>query len=149
MSIKDQISADIKSAMLSKEKDKLEALRAIKAAFMLVSTQKGASADLADVDAIKTIQKLVKQREDSAQIYLDQNRKDLADLEISQAGFMKPYLPKQLSDDEILETLNSLISQTGAQNMSDFGKVMGMASKQLSGKADGKKISALLKPLLS
>ncbi len=149
MSLTDQINQEIKKAMLAKEKDKLDSLRAIKSAFMLASTAKGAQGSIDDATAIKTIQKLVKQREDSAEIYKQQNREDLADQELMQADFMRPFLPKQLSEEEIKQALSKIIEQTGASSKADFGKVMGMASKQLSGKADGKVISSLIQGLLN
>jgi len=148
MSIVNQINTDIKSAMLAKEKAKLESLRAIKAALLLAGTAKGANGNVDDTTATKTIQKLVKQREDSAAIYKEQNREDLAEIELAQALIMKPYLPKQLSEEEIQTVLTTLISKVGASGPADFGKVMGMASKELSGKADGKIISSLLKTIL-
>jgi len=148
MSIVNQINADIKSAMLAKEREKLDSLRAIKAALLLAGTEKGANGEVNDTTATMTIQKLVKQREDSAKIYTEQNREDLAEIEISQSAFMKPYLPKQLTNDEIKNKLKEIISTLGANGPSDFGKVMGMASKQLAGKADGGTISKVLKEML-
>ena len=149
MSIFEQVNADIKSAMLAKEREKLESLRAVKAALLLAATEKGAAGSVTDEAAIKTIQKLVKQRQDSAKIYKEQNREDLAEVELSQAEYMQPYLPKQLSEDEIKEEVRKVINQVGATSAADFGKVMGPAMKALGGKADGKVISAAVKELLS
>jgi hypothetical protein len=148
MSLFEQINQDIKKAMLAKEKEKLEALRAIKAAFLIAKTEKGIE-ELSEEKEISVIQKLVKQREDSVTIYNDNNRPELAEKEQKEAEFIKVYMPKQLSEAEIIEVLKPIIEQTGAESMKDMGKVMGMASKQLAGKADGKTISACVKQLLS
>jgi uncharacterized protein YqeY len=147
MSLFDQINQDIKKAMLAKEKEKLEALRAVKAAFLLAKTEKG-SEELSEEKEISVIQKLVKQREDSVTIYTDNGRPELAEKEQKEADFIKVYLPKQLSEEEIIEALKPIIEQTGATSMKEMGKVMGIASKQLAGKADGKTISACVKKLL-
>jgi len=149
MSLFDQINQDIKAAMLAKEKSKLEALRAIKAAFLIAKTEKGAEEELSSEKEISIIQKLVKQRKDSASIYQQNNRTELADKELKEAEYIAVYLPKQLSEEEIKEALKPIITQVGAQSMKDMGKVMGIASKQLAGKADGKLISNCVKALLS
>lgn len=149
MTLFEQINQDIKSAMLAKEKEKLEALRAIKAAFLIARTEKGAKEELSSEKEISVIQKLVKQRKDSADIYTENDRPELAEKESKEAEYIAVYLPQQLSEDEIKEALKPIIEQTGASSMKDMGKVMGIASKQLAGKADGKLISNCVKALLS
>jgi uncharacterized protein YqeY len=149
MSLFNQVNEDIKKAMLAREKDKLEALRAIKAAFLLAKTEKGGMEEIpADVE-LKVIQKLIKQRKESADIYKQQNRMDLYDKEVLEANVIETYLPAQMSDEELTAAISEIISKTGASSMKDMGKVMGMASKELSGKADGKLISEKVKSLLS
>lgn len=148
MTLEDKINADIKSAMLAREKDKLEALRAIKSAVLLAKTEK-LGAELSEDTELKLLQKLVKQRRESAEIYNAQNREDMANAELFQAGIIEQYLPKQLSPEEIKTVLQKIISDTGANSAKDMGQVMGLASKELAGKADGKTISALVKELLS
>jgi len=149
MSLFDQINEDIKKAMLAKEKDKLEALRAVKAAFLVAKTEKGAAETLSSDTELKIIQKLIKQRKESAEIYLTQNRKDLYDKEILEASVIEQYLPKQMSADEIKAVLTQIIEKVGAKAPSDMGKVMGVASKELAGKADGKLIAETVKLLLA
>lgn len=149
MSLELEIAAGIKEAMLAKEKTKLESLRAIKAAILLAKTAEGASHELTDGDIVKIIQKLVKQRKESAEIYNQQNRPELAEKELSEASFMEVYLPKQLSEEELTAELKTIIAETGASKPSDMGKVMGVATKRLAGKADGKAISAKVKELLA
>ena len=149
MSLFDQINEDIKKAMLAKEKDKLEALRAVKAAFLVAKTEKGAAETLSSDTELKIIQKLIKQRKESAEIYLTQSRKDLYDKEILEASVIEQYLPKQMSAEEITAALKQIIEKTGAKAPSDMGKVMGMASKELAGKADGKLIAETVKSLLA
>lgn len=149
MSLELEIAAGIKEAMLAKEKTKLESLRAIKAAILLAKTAEGASHELTDGDIVKIIQKLVKQRKESAEIYNQQNRPELAEKELSEASFMEVYLPKQLSEEELTAELKAIITETGASKPSDMGKVMGVATKRLAGKADGKAISAKVKELLA
>lgn len=149
MSLELEIAAGIKEAMLAKEKTKLESLRAIKAAILLAKTAEGASHELTDGDIVKIIQKLVKQRKESAEIYNQQNRPELAEKELSEASFMEVYLPKQLSEEELTAELKAIIAETGASKPSDMGKVMGVATKRLAGKADGKAISAKVKELLA
>lgn len=148
MSLKDQINADIKSAMLAKKREKLEALRAIKSAIILAESEK-AGATVDEATGAKIIQKLHKQRKDAADLYVTQGRQDLADVELAQALVIENYLPKQLSSEEIKEAVTAIISEVGASSMQDMGKVMGMASKKLAGKADGKVISGIVKELLS
>ena len=135
--------------MRAKEKEKLEAIRAIKAAILLAKTQKSASDEMSEDEEMKTLQKLVKQRKDSAQIYKEQNREDLADKELFEASIIEKYLPEQMSDEELSKVIQSIVDQVGAKSMADMGKVMGMASKQLAGKADGKAIADKVKTILS
>lgn len=148
MTLFDQVNEDIKKAMLAREKDKLEALRAIKAAFLLAKTEKGGIDELpADVE-LKIIQKLIKQRRESADIYKQQNRIDLYDKEVLEANVIETYLPAAMSDEELNAVIKSIIEKVGAKTAADFGKVMGIAAKELSGKADGKVISAKVKEML-
>lgn len=147
MSLEKQIQQDIKAAMLAKEKVRLESLRAIKAAILLVKTADG-SEEVSDDAVVKLIQKLVKQRKETALVYKDQNRQELADKELEEAACMEVYLPKQMSEQEIEEALKAIIADLGAAGPQDMGKVMGVATKQLAGKADGRVISTLVKKLL-
>ncbi|MBN2350624.1 MAG: GatB/YqeY domain-containing protein [Bacteroidales bacterium] len=149
MSLFEQISEDLKAAMLARDKNKLEPLRAIKTAFLLAKSEKGASDIMSAEDELKIIQKLVKQRKDSAEIYKSQNRTDLFEKEISEAEVIEQYLPKQLSEEELKIKLKEIIKKLGADSPKDMGKVMGAATKELTGQADGKAISALVKILLS
>ena len=148
MSLQAEIMVKMKEAMKSKDSVALESLRAIKAEILLANTKNGASEGLSAEDEIKLLQKLVKQRKDSAALYLEQNRKDLADPELAQVEVIAKFLPEQMSGDELKKIVADIISTTGASSMKDMGKVMGMASKQLAGKADGKAISAAVKELL-
>ncbi len=145
MTLTDRINVDIKNAMLSKDKEKLEALRAIKAALLLASTEKGAGGEVNESAELKVLQKLVKQRSDAAEIYKQQNRADLAEVELTQISYIEPYLPAQMSDAEIKNEILTIIKEINAVGSSDFGKVMGVATKKLSGKADNKKISEIIK----
>lgn len=145
----EKVNEDIKAAMMAREKEKLEALRAVKAAFLLAKTEKGAQVDLSDEDELKIIQKLVKQRKDSAEIYRGQNRPDLYEKEELEADVISQYLPKQLSEEELTPIIKGIIEQVGAKSAAEMGKVMGIASKQLSGKAENKLISEVVKKLLS
>ena len=147
MSMEQQIQQDIKAAMLAKEKTRLESLRAIKAAILLAKTADG-SESIADEAVVKIIQKLVKQRKETAEIYRQQNREELAAQELAEAAAMEVYLPKQLSEEELEAELKKIIAQVGATGPQDMGKVMGAATKALAGKADGRAISALVKKLL-
>lgn len=150
MSLEIIINDDIKAAMLARDKEKLEALRAVKAALLLIKTGKDtATAEVPEELELSTLQKLVKQRKEAADIYLSQNRKDLYDVEMFQVGIIQKYLPEQISDEEIKVIINTIIAETGAQGMRDMGKVMGLASKQLQGKADNKIVSAFVKELLA
>lgn len=145
----DQISNDIKEAMKARDKVRLEALRNIKKVFIEAKTAPGANDTLEDAQALKILQKLAKQGHDSADLYTSQNRPDLAEEEMAQVNVIESYLPKQMSEEEIETVVKKIIAQTGAQSMKEMGKVMGIASKQLAGKADGKKISEIVKKLLA
>jgi Uncharacterized conserved protein len=147
MSLEAQIQQDIKAAMLAKEKVRLESLRGIKAAILLAKTADG-SDSIADDAVIKIIQKLVKQRKETAEIYKQQGREELAENELNEASYMEVYLPKQLSPDELKQKLMEIISSVGATGAKDMGKVMGVATKTLAGLADGKAISTMVKELL-
>jgi uncharacterized protein YqeY len=146
MALEEKINADIKSAMLAKEAAKLEALRAVKSAILLLKTS---AEGYTDESETKALQKMVKQRKETAEIYKTQSRADLADTELFQAGIIEAYLPKQMSEEEIKAEVAKIIAATGASSPADMGKVMGVATKQLAGKADGKVVSALVKELLS
>lgn len=148
MALKDKINEDIKEAMKARDKEKLEALRAIKAAILLVETEKGSEGEMSEDAGIAALQKLVKQRRDAAQIYRDQNRLDLAEPEEFQAAIISQYLPAQLSEDEVKVVLNELKDKLKITGPSDMGKFMGAAMKELQGKADGKLISSLAKEML-
>lgn len=149
MGLIDQINDDIKTAMRARDKHTLEALRAIKAALLLEGTKAGASDEVPEDIANKMLQKLHKQRAEAAEIYRSQGREDLAGDEVAQAAVIEKYLPEAMSEDELKTALAEIISKVGATAPSDMGKVMGVASKQLAGKADGKTISELVKQLLS
>ena len=149
MSLKQQIDADIKSAMLEKRKDDLKALRAIKSMILLAETEKGNTDGVSEDAEMKLLIKAVKQRRDSAQIYKEQNREDLYAIEMAEVEVIEKYLPKQLSEEEVKAELQKIIAQVGATGPQDMGKVMGTATKALAGKADGKTISTLVKQLLT
>ena len=148
MSLELEIQNGIKAAMLAKEKVKLESLRAVKAAILLAKTADG-SETISDEAVLKIIQKLVKQRKESAELYKAQNRPELAENELAEAAAMEVFLPKQLSEEELAVELKKIIETVGAKGPQDMGKVMGTATKQLSGKAEGKAISAMVKQLLA
>lgn len=149
MELEKLIQEDLKNAMKSHDAVKLSAVRAIKAAILLAKTSEGASGELTDADIVKIIQKLVKQRKESAQQYADAGRQELADNELAEAAAMDPYLPRQLSEAEVEVVLKEIIAKVGASAPSDMGKVMGVATKQLAGQADGRLISTLVKKLLA
>ena len=149
MSLIDKISESIKIAMREKDSIKLESLRAIKSSLLLSQTEKGKKGEISESEEIQILQKLVKQRKDSAQIYKTQNRNELAELEISQSKYIGEFLPDQISEDELIKIIQSIINKSGASGMKDMGKVMGIASKELLGKADGKTISSLVRTLLN
>lgn len=149
MALFEKVNEDIKTAMKERDKIALETLRNIKKVFLEAMTAPGANNTLEDADALKMIQKLAKQGKESAQTYIDAGRQDLADAELAQVSVIERYLPEQLSEAEIEKIVKTLIEQTGAASMKDMGKVMGMANKQLAGKADGKTISSIVKKLLA
>jgi uncharacterized protein YqeY len=149
MSLEQKIMSELKTAMLAKDEKSLRSLRAIKAAILLAKTSEGSGGDLKEDDEIKLLQKLVKQRKDSLEIFSQQNRSDLAKKEQEEIEVIEKFLPKQLSADEIKAELMAIIQETGAASPADMGKVMGAATKKLAGKADGKTISALVKELLN
>ena len=148
MRLEEKIQQDIKAAMLAKEREKLESLSAIKAAILLAKTADG-SESVADDALVKIIQKLVKQRKETAVIYKEQNRPELAEKELMEASYMEVYLPKQLSEEELTAEIKKIIAEVGATSAKEMGKVMGVASKALAGKADGRAISTIVKSLLS
>ena len=145
----DQVSKDIVAAMKAKDKVRLEALRNIKKVFIEAKTAPGANDTLDDAAAFKILHKLAKQGNDSAALYKGQNREDLAEAELAQVAVIESYLPKPMSSEEIENAVKDIISQTGASSIKEMGKVMGIASKQLAGKADGKTISEIVKKLLA
>ncbi|MES1221238.1 MAG: GatB/YqeY domain-containing protein [Bacteroidota bacterium] len=149
MNLEQQIMTDMKTAMLAKDEKALRALRAIKAAIILAKTAEGAGGEIKPEDEIKLLQKLIKQRKDSLEIYEKQNRKDLADKEQEEIIVIEKFLPKQMSAEELKPVLQKIIAETGASSAADIGKVMGIATKQLAGKADGKTINAIVRELLS
>ena len=149
MSLLEKIDNSIKSAMKSKDSLALESLRAIKSAILLFKTQSGSSNDLSTDNEIKILQKLVKQRKESADIYKNQNRLELCEVELNQASIIESFLPKQMSHDEVSLVVDQIINKLGATTMKDMGKVMGLASKELSGKSDGKTISEIVRRKLS
>jgi len=149
MELEKLINDDIKQAMLAKDKAKLEALRAIKAALLLEKTGKDVSSGEIPAEVeLKMLQKLVKQRRESAEVYLAQNRPDLAEPEIFQASIIEKYLPEQMSEDELRGIVQRIITKTGAQSIKDMGKVMGMATRELAGKADNKAVADIIKQIL-
>ena len=148
MSLFDQVSEDIKKAMLAKDKVALDALRGIKKEFLEAKTAKGSDGELHDDKALQILQKMVKQRKESAQMYIDANRPELADDELAQCKIIEQYLPAMLTDEELTKELTAIIAQVGAAGPQDMGKVMGVASKKLAGKAEGRAISAMVKQLL-
>jgi uncharacterized protein YqeY len=149
MSLEQKIMSDLKAAMLAKDEKVVRSLRAVKAAILLAKTSEGAGGELKEAGEIQLLQKLVKQRKDSLEIYQQQNRTDLAQKEQEEIEVIKKFLPKQLSAEELKTALSKIIADVGASSPADMGKVMGAATKQLAGKADGKTISSLVKELLS
>ena len=149
MELIDKISESIIHAMKNKDNDQLESLRAIKSALLLAKTQKNSNGEIGEVEEIKILQKLVKQRKESANIYTNQKRPELANIELSQAKIIERFLPKQIDADELEKIIIKIINETGAEGMKDMGKVMGIASNKLSGKADGKTISNIVRSKLS
>jgi hypothetical protein len=149
MSLEQKVMAELKTAMLAKDEAGLRSLRAIKAAIIIAKTAEGAKGDITGEEETKLLQKLVKSRKDSLEIYQQQNRPELAKKEEEEIAVIEKFLPKQLSAEEIKEEITKIIAATGASSPADMGKVMGVATKQLAGKADGKTISALVKELLA
>lgn len=149
MNLFDKVSGDIKTAMLARDKVRLEALRGIKKEFLEAKTAKGGDGELSDDAALKILAKMVKQRKESASIYTEQNREDLAGEELAQAVIIEEYLPKQLSEEELTAALKEIIARVGATSTKEMGKVMGTATKELAGKAEGKAISAKVRELLA
>ena len=149
MNLFDQISEDIRLAMLARDKERLEALRNVKKVLLEAKTAKSGSEELSDDAAIKAIAKLAKQGRDSAEIYKQQNRIDLYDPEMAQVKILEGYLPKQMEDEELTAAIVAIIEKTGATSIKEMGKVMGIASKELAGKVDGRLISDKVKSLLS
>ena len=149
MALFEQISEDIKDAMKARDKVALETLRNVKKVFLEAKTAPGANDTLSDEDALKLMQKLVKQGKDAAQIYVGQNRQDLADEELAQVAVIERYLPKMLSGEELEAAVKAIIESVGATSMKDMGKVMGTATKQLAGKAEGRAINEMVKKLLA
>lgn len=149
MIIFETVNDDIKKAMLARDKVRLETLRGMKKEFIEAMTAKGASGELTDEAAITILQRMVKQRKDSAEIFTTQGRQDLAVVEIAQLGIIQEYLPKQLSAEELETEIRRIIAETGASSMKEMGKVMGAATKQLAGKTEGRLISEMVKKLLS
>ena len=148
MNLFDTVSNDIKTAMLAKDKIRLEALRGAKKEFLEAKTAKGSDGNLADDAAVKILQRMVKQRKESATIFATQNRPDLAEKELAEVVFLEEYLPKQLSPEELEAHLKAIITQVGATSAKDMGKVMGVATKSLAGKTEGRLISEKVKELL-
>jgi len=149
MSLEIQINQDIKAAMIAKDTAKLRGLRAIKASILLAKTEKGHAEDLSQEAEIKVLQKLVKQRRESAEIYKTQNREDLYEIEVEEEKVIEAYLPKQLSKEEVETIVKAIIVETGASSIKDMGKVMGATNQKLAGQADGKTISEVVKSLLA
>lgn len=149
MDLQAKVTEALKEAMKAKDTVALESLRAIKSAILLVKTEAGASGELSESDELKILQRLVKQRNDSAALFVSQGRNDLADSELAQVAVIEKFLPKQLSEQEVEVEVSAIIANIGASGMKDMGRVMGVASQQLMGKADGKLISIIVKKLLS
>ncbi len=149
MNLEQKIMEQLKTAMLAKDEKTVRSLRAIKAAIILAKTSEGAGGEITEEDEIKLLQKLVKQRKDSLEIFQQQNRTDLAQKESEEIEIIEKFLPKQLSLEELKMLVGKIVSETGASSIADMGKVMGLATKQLAGKADGKTIGMLVKELLT
>ncbi|WP_262248416.1 GatB/YqeY domain-containing protein [Parapedobacter soli] len=149
MALQDKIDQAIKSAMLAKDNSRLRGLRAIKAAILLAKTEKGPAEALTEAAEITVLQKLAKQRRESAEIYQQQNRNDLYTIEMEELAVIEEFLPKQLSQAEVEEIVKQVIAETGASGPKEMGKVMGLANQRLAGRADGKTISAIAKALLA
>lgn len=148
MSLEVAINNDIKEAMKAKDKVRLEALRGVKKEIIEAKTAKGAAEEISDTDVVKIIQKMVKQRRDAAELFKGQSREDLAEKELAEIDAISGYLPAQMSKDELVVAVKAIVEKLGATSMKDMGKVMGIASKELAGKADGKDISIVVKEIL-
>jgi uncharacterized protein YqeY len=149
MSLQQQVMDAMKVAMKGKDTQALEALRAVKSALLIAQTATGSKEEISEDEELKILQKQVKQRKDSAAIFTEQNRADLAEPELLQAAVIEQFLPKQLSEEEVAKVVDAIIAATGATSMKDMGKVMGMANGKLAGKADGKTISSIVKARLA
>jgi uncharacterized protein YqeY len=148
MSLEQKVMTDLKTAMLAKDEKSLRSLRAIKSAIIIAKTAEGASGEIKEEDEIKLLQKLVKQRKDSLEIYEKQNREDLSGKEREEISVIEKFLPKQMDESELKTIIEKIIAETGASSPSDMGKIMGLANKQLAGKADGKTIAGIVKEML-
>ncbi len=149
MGLMEKINQDLKEAMKQKDKYRLEALRAIKSQLMLLKTAEGSTGEIDEAQALKVLQKMVKQRKESAELYKSKGRDDLAEQELMQAKYIEEYLPKQMSDQELEAELKKIIEEVGAQTIRDMGKVMGVATKRFAGRADNRKVSEIVKKLLN
>ncbi|TNF69162.1 MAG: GatB/YqeY domain-containing protein [Bacteroidetes bacterium] len=149
MSLQDRVMQEMKAAMKARDSVTLESLRAIKSALLLARTEKGGGKELSEADGVVLVQKLVKQRKDSAAIYKEQGREDLAGPELAQVAVLERFLPQQLTEEEIEDIVGKAIAELGASSMKDMGRVMGAVSQQLAGKADGKTIAMIVKSQLS
>ena len=149
MSLKTKVEGEMKTAMKAKDKERLAALRAIKSAILLAETEGGSTGEMDEASEMKLLQRLVKQRRESAAIYTKENRSDLADTELNQAQVIEEFLPKQLTDEELKAALEEIVAEVGATSKKDMGKVMGIASQKFAGQADGKRISALVGSMLN
>ncbi len=149
MSLEQKVMGELKTAMLAKDEKSLRSLRAIKSAIILAKTAEGAGGEIKEEDEIKLLQKLVKQRKDSLEIYEKQNREDLAEKEREEISVIEKFLPKQMDEAELRTVIQKIIDETGASSPADMGKVMGLANKQLAGKAEGKTIAAIVKEILN
>ena len=149
MTLKEKIDADIKTAMKAREAEKLDALRAIKAAILNAQTEKGSTGEINNEQELKLLQKLLKQRKEAASIFLQQNRNDLADVELKQASFIEEYLPKMMDEETLKNEISAILQEMQITDPKDFGRVMGAASKKFAGQADNKMISDIIKNLLS
>ncbi|MFT4856211.1 MAG: hypothetical protein ACI9UV_001431 [Algoriphagus sp.] len=149
MTLKQNIESEIKSAMIARDKTRLSALRAIKSLILLEETKSGAKAEISEEDEMKILTKAAKQRKDSAEIYEQQNRADLLEVEMAELAIIQEFLPKAMTEEEVTAAIKAIITQTGASSPKDMGKVMGVASKELAGKADGKMIADKVKALLN
>ncbi|MDP4277110.1 MAG: GatB/YqeY domain-containing protein [Bacteroidota bacterium] len=149
MKLTEQIDADLKAAMLARDEVRKLTIRGIKKDIIEARTAPGSNGEVSDADVLKIVARMLKQRKDSAAIYIEQGRPDLAENELAEAGVLEEYMPKQLSEEELVAAIKAIIAQTGAQGPKDMGKVMGVATKQLAGKVEGKVLSQAVKQLLN